>query len=115
MTLGTCASRLLNPMGQTESISSIGTALNYEQIGTLDSSVDEFRAADHGTRELIVRDFLLSFKSTWQGDNFEKVVVETVRTSSAALDCSHTFLAYSPAPVWPNRKGPRSYNPKLGD
>ena len=91
-------------------------ALTDLQIATLDERVDEFLAADYDLRERIARDSLRSFKYACpQGVKFDDMSVETVRAPSAALGCSHMFLAHSPAPLWKNKTGNRevcSQDPK---
>jgi hypothetical protein len=83
----------------------------------LDGWVDKFRAASYKFRERIVLDFYNSFKSTCpKGIKFDELAIETVRTPSAALGFSHTFLAYSPAHVWESQTGNKeigSPGPKL--
>jgi hypothetical protein len=86
-----------------------------EQISALNERVDDFRAAGYKVREKIVRDFLGSFKKALpRGAKFDEVIVRTVSALSATLISSHTFLAYSPSPLWQDQTGSkkiRSPNP----
>jgi hypothetical protein len=99
-----------------KSTSRLEVVLTDEQIEALDGRVDEFRAASYKVREKIARAFFRSFKSAYpQGVQFDDTALATVRTASAASCISHTFLAYSPAPVWEHQTGSEgicSENPK---
>jgi hypothetical protein len=93
-------------------------ALTDKQVSALDVHVEEFRAADYEDWEKIIIDLLNSFKSTSpQGVKFDRASLRTVHAQSATLGCSHTFLAYSPAPLWQGQtsaEGIRTQHPKLG-
>jgi hypothetical protein len=68
--------------------------------------------AEYEAREKIIQDFLGSFKrARRRGVRFKKIVVETVSAPSAISGFSHTFLAYSPAPLWQNQTGNEEIHP----
>lgn len=77
-----------------------------EHISALNEHVDGFRAADDKAQEHIIGELISHFKSACpQGDKLDSKAVENVRTPSAALSHSQTFLAYSPAHLSQNQVG----------
>ena len=82
---------------------SLGVSLSEDQIGALDECVDNFRDAKYKGREEIVQDFLHDFVDNWPEDTEDiedfNLKVKTVCVPFSTLGCSHTFLAYSPAPL----------------
>jgi hypothetical protein len=68
-------------------------ALTEEEISDLNECIGEFLAADYEAREGIVYDFVNDFKSACsRGVEFDAVTKGTVRTLSAALNCSQISL-----------------------
>lgn len=86
---------------------SLGVSLSEDQIGALDECVDNFRDAKYKGREEIVQDFLHDFVDNWPEDTEDiedfNLKVKTVCVPFSTLGCSHTFLAYSPAPLWKSK------------
>jgi hypothetical protein len=71
-----------------------------KQVSALDMCVEEFRAADYEDQKKIIIDLLNSFKSASpQGVKFDRAGLRTGHIQLATLGCSHTFLAYLPAPL----------------
>jgi hypothetical protein len=80
--------------------------LTDEQITVLDARLDEFRNAGHQIREKIT---LQLYNDFWralplrQRKKFNHATGITVRTPTATLGYSDTFLAYSSISLWPSK------------
>ena len=77
--------------------------LSIEQKSVLDECIDEFTAADEEARKQIVEKYFEKFEDLISGG--QGLVMRTVSTPSAELNCSDGFLAYFPALVMENQAG----------
>ncbi len=85
-----------------------------EQISALNERIDDFKAAGYKVRNKMVLDILRSFKDAHPlGTDFDGLAVGTVSALSAALGCSHRFLARSPAPLRRQQDQTQTGNQKI--